>query len=136
MASLDRFKLSSVSWDSDQDPCGFLSFMFVFSSMVHALDHRNDLEDYLDLKLGRAAHQTATTPGFLSEDPEFSRPVVQGRPSPAMSGRSTRASAASGGETDSEVLMQEVEETVHGTTYVPTPSSATGSSAATFALML
>ena len=131
MASLDRFKLSSVSWDSDQNPCGFLSFMFVFSSMVRALDHGNDLEDYLDLKLGRAAHQSVTTPGFLSEDPEFVRPVsvVQGRPSPAKSGRSTRDPAKSGksGDTDAEAFMQEGEEIVHGTTYVPTPSSSTGS---------
>ena len=109
MASLDRFKLSSVSWDSDQDPCGFLSFMFVFSSMVRALDHGNDLEDYLDLKLGRAAHQSVTTPGFLSEDPEFVRPasVVQGRPSPAKSGRSTRVPDLSGDtDAEAEAFMQ------------------------------
>jgi hypothetical protein len=76
MASLDRFKLSSVQWDSDKEPGGFIDFMFVFASMVRALDYGNALEDWLDVKLDRSKHQHVTTPGFLSDDPEFVRPAV------------------------------------------------------------
>jgi hypothetical protein len=74
MASLDKYKLTSVTWDSDKSPTKFCDFMFEMSAMVRAIDHGNILEDFLDAKLGRAVHQHVTTPTFLSNDPEFVKP--------------------------------------------------------------
>eukprot|EP00657_Telonema_sp_P-1_P010845 TRINITY_DN5481_c0_g1_i2.p1 TRINITY_DN5481_c0_g1~~TRINITY_DN5481_c0_g1_i2.p1 ORF type:complete len:135 (+),score=11.48 TRINITY_DN5481_c0_g1_i2:438-842(+) len=77
MASLDKYKLTSVTWDSDKEPTRFTEFMVMMSAMVRAIDHGNHLrvEDFLDAKLGRSTHQHVTTPSFLSEDPEFARPT-------------------------------------------------------------
>ena len=74
MASLEKFRLSQVSWDSDKDPGKFMEFMYLMSSLVRATAHGHVLEDYLDAKLGRCKFHQVTTPGFLSEDPEFRRP--------------------------------------------------------------
>ena len=74
MATLDRYKLSSVTWDSDKEPTKFTDFMYLMSAMVRALAHGQILEAYLDRKLQRQKFNLITTPGFLSDDPEFQRP--------------------------------------------------------------
>ena len=76
MASLDRYKLSSTTWDSDKEPHKFTEFMFLMSSMVRAIQHGPVLEDFLDRKLNRRRHQAMSTPSYLTEDPDFTRPPV------------------------------------------------------------
>ena len=101
MASLDKYKLSSVTWDSDKEPGKFVHFMMLMSAMVRAISHGSAIEDFLDKKLGRKRHIAVSTPGFLTEDPEFRRPPevdsdddehetgsVQNQPSPGDSPRS------------------------------------------------
>ena len=74
MASLDKYKLSSVTWDSDKEPGRFVQFMMLMSAMVRAIAHGSEIEDFLDKKLGRQKHIAVSTPSFLSNDPEFRRP--------------------------------------------------------------
>ena len=74
MASLEKFKLQSATWDSDKEPNRFVQFMYLISAVVRSIAHGNHLEDWLDRKLGRSRHQGMTTPSFLSEDPEFQQP--------------------------------------------------------------
>ena len=74
MASLEKFKLQSATWDSDKEPNRFVQFMYLISAIVRSIAHGNHLEDWLDKKLGRSRHQGMTTPSFLSEDPEFQQP--------------------------------------------------------------
>ena len=70
MASLEKFKLQSATWDSDKEPNRFVQFMYLIS-VPHIGYH---LENWLVRKLGRARHQGTTTPSFLSDDPEFQQP--------------------------------------------------------------
>ena len=74
MASLEKFKLQSATWDSDKEPNRFVQFMYLISAIIRSIAHGNHLEDWLDRKLGRARHQGMTTPSFLSDDPEFQQP--------------------------------------------------------------
>lgn len=71
MASLDKYKLTSVTWDSDKEPQRFIDFMFLMSALVRAIDHGAVLEDLLDKKLQRSRYQSISTPTFLTDDPEF-----------------------------------------------------------------
>ena len=74
MASLDKYKLSSVTWDSDKEPGRFVQFMMLMSAMVRAIANGSAIEGFLDKKLGRQKHIAVSTPSFLSDDPEFRRP--------------------------------------------------------------
>ena len=56
MASIDKFKLSSVVWDSDENPNGFTQWMNDFGSLVASAEHGAILETFLDEKLGREEH--------------------------------------------------------------------------------
>ena len=73
MASLDKYKLSSVTWDSDKEPGKFVNFMMLMSSMVREIAYGSTIEDFLDRTLGRKKHIAVSTPSFLTEDPEFRR---------------------------------------------------------------
>ena len=73
MTSLDKYKLSSVTWDSDKEPGKFVNFMMLMSSMGRAIAYGSAIEDFLDRKLGRKKHIAVSTPSFLTEDPEFRR---------------------------------------------------------------
>jgi len=48
MASMEKFKLTTVSWDSDKDPGGFFVWLENFGSVVRATEHGERLEDMLD----------------------------------------------------------------------------------------
>ena len=74
MASLEKFKLQSATWDSNKEPNRFVQFMYLISAIIRSIAHGNHLEDWLDRKLGRARHQGMTTPSFLSDDPQFQQP--------------------------------------------------------------
>ena len=75
MASIDKFKLNAVTWDSDKDPNGFSKFMDTISSMVRATEHGPPLEDFLDRKLSRHKSRHVTVPSFISGDADFAAPV-------------------------------------------------------------
>ena len=79
MVSIDKFKLSSVVWDSDKNPTGFTKWMNDFGSLVASTEHGAILETFLDEKLGREKHLTAIVPSYISTDDDFaaSKPPVE-----------------------------------------------------------
>ena len=82
MVSIDKFKLSSVVWDSDKNPTGFTKWMNDFGSLVASTEHGASLEIFLDEKLGREKHLATTVPSYISTDDDFAAgppdpPVVQ-----------------------------------------------------------
>ena len=68
MVSIDKFKLSSVTWDSDKNPTGFTKWMNDFGSLVASTEHGAILETFLDQKLGREKHLATTVPSYISKD--------------------------------------------------------------------
>ena len=48
MTTLDKFKISAVSWDSDKDPFGFNKWMNGISAIVRSIEHGPPLEKFLD----------------------------------------------------------------------------------------
>ena len=71
MVSIDKFKLSSVTWDSDKNPTGFTKWMNDFGSLVASTEHGAILEAFLDQKLGREKHLATTVPSYNSKDDDF-----------------------------------------------------------------
>ena len=71
MVSIDKFKLSSVVWESDKNPNGFTKWMNDFGSLVASTEHGAVLESFLDQKLGREKHLAATVPSYISTDYGF-----------------------------------------------------------------
>ena len=71
MVSIDKFKLSSVTWDSDKNPTGFTKWMNDFGSLVASTEHGAILEAFLDQKLGREKHLATTVPSYISKDDDF-----------------------------------------------------------------
>ena len=71
MVSIDKFKLSSVVWESDKNPNGFTKWMNDFGSLVASTEHGAVLETFLDQKLGREKHLAATVPSYISTDDDF-----------------------------------------------------------------
>ena len=71
MVSIDKFKLSSVTWDSDKNPTGFTKWMNDFGSLVASTEHGAILETFLDQKLGREKHLATTVPSYISKDDDF-----------------------------------------------------------------
>jgi hypothetical protein len=71
LASLDKYKLTQDTWDSDANPGKLLHFVTNMGAMVRAINHGSTLEDYLNLKLGRNVLSHVTTPSFLADDPDF-----------------------------------------------------------------
>ena len=53
MTTLEKFRLSTVVWDSDKDPNGFLKWSGLMSSLVRSTQHGAVLEDFLDAKLSK-----------------------------------------------------------------------------------
>lgn len=54
MAELEKFKLSSLSWDGDKNESEFFIFLENFGSMVRSTKDGYKQEDMLDSKLLRA----------------------------------------------------------------------------------
>ena len=71
MVSIDKFKLSAVTWDSDKNPTGFTKWMSEFSSLVASTEHGATLEKFLDEKLDRRKHTRVTVPSFITTDDDF-----------------------------------------------------------------
>ena len=53
MVSLEKFKLSLVSWDSDKDPGGYPKWVKQWYSVVRSTKWGSQLESFLDRKLKR-----------------------------------------------------------------------------------
>ena len=64
MVSIDKFKLSSVVWDSDKHPTGFTKWMNDFGSLMASIEHGAALETFLDEKLGHEKHLTTIVPSY------------------------------------------------------------------------
>ena len=77
MVSIDKFKLSSVTWDSDKNPTGFTKWMNDFGSLVASTEHGAILEAFLDQKLGREKHLATTVPSYISKDDDFAAGKTQ-----------------------------------------------------------
>lgn len=71
MTTLEKFKLSTVCWDSDKDPGHFFIWLENFGCLVRATEHGYWLEDMLDSKLNRRKVTSQGVPSFLLEDPDF-----------------------------------------------------------------
>ena len=71
MASLDKYKLTQNTWDSDKDPNKFWEFMYLMAATVRAIAYGEWLENYLDVKLDRGTSHQVTTPSFITDDPDF-----------------------------------------------------------------
>ena len=73
-------KLSSYSWDSSKIGAGgqdWTEFMMEFSTMVRTIPGGNELETFLDEKLGRPRPQDTSTPGYLLNDPDLQLSELQ-----------------------------------------------------------
>ena len=71
MASLERLKVTGLPWDSEKDPNGGIRWMDTISSVVSSIKHGDELEEFLDEKLGRNVAKTTTVPSSISSDPDF-----------------------------------------------------------------
>ena len=68
MVSLEKFKLSLVSWDSDKDPGGYPKWVKQWSLVVRSTKWGSQLESFLDRKLKRKFSTKSIIPSFLTED--------------------------------------------------------------------
>ena len=64
MASLDKFKITAVVWDSDKNPDLFTKWQTQFSNLVKTMHWGNALEMFLDAKLDRIFSVYASTPSY------------------------------------------------------------------------
>ena len=101
MASLDKYKLTQNTWDSDTQPGKLIEFLTLLGSMVRSIVHGPLLEDYLDMKLGRFRHSHVTTPSYFMEDPDFSDPSTAKDPGAAAEASDT-ASVSTGPSSSGE----------------------------------
>ena len=73
MASLEKFRLTAITWDTDKDPNGYSKWIETIGSLVRSTAHGHELEDFLDHKLERKVYKASTVPSFLL-DPDFDPP--------------------------------------------------------------
>ena len=71
MSAADRIKLNATTWDSDKDPAGFAEWSRSISSIVKSTKHGQELEKFLDRKLGRDLTSTKIVPSFIANDNDF-----------------------------------------------------------------
>ena len=71
MATLDKFKVSLLSWDSTKNKDSFYGWVDEMISTVRTLEHGESLMDWLDIKLRRNLAPKASIPAFLLDDPDF-----------------------------------------------------------------
>ena len=70
MATLEKFKLSALSYDYDKEPKGFFIWLESMGGFVRSTERGAELEDMLDSKLHRKPNLGAMIPSFL-QDPDF-----------------------------------------------------------------
>ena len=76
MASLEKLKISVVSWNGDTDPRNFYMWCEHMDSMVRSTRGGLPLIELLDSKLKRDRSSVVATPSYLLEDPDFAPPRV------------------------------------------------------------
>jgi len=72
MTSLEKLKLSTITWDSDLKRSDFFKFIKLTSNTVRALEHGALIEAFLDEVLNRVSlHSSAVIPSFLTDHPDL-----------------------------------------------------------------
>ena len=74
MASLDKFRFNTITWDGDQSPELFSSWVEQTDNVVRALKNGPKVVEFLDYKLDRKVEVEATLPSYLAHDEDFSVP--------------------------------------------------------------
>ena len=123
MVSLDKFKLSLVSWDSDKDPGGYPKWVKQWSSVVRSTKWGSQLESFLDRKLKRKFSTKSIMPSFLTEDEDLqdapeAQPPQEGQGEgfdDALSHASIHSSAVSSKCADLNACARELDATLYNT---------------------
>ena len=123
MVSLEKFKLSLVSWDSDKDPCGYPKWVKQWSSVVRSTKWGSQLEYFLDRKLKRKFSTKSIIPSFLTEDEDLqdapeAQPPQEGQGEgfdDALSHASIHSSAVSSKYADLDIRARELDATLYNT---------------------
>ena len=72
MTTLDKFKISVLSWNGDEAPEKYVSLLDEqTSSLVRATADGTPLEDFYCTKVGKLLMQQVTVPSYLVNDPDF-----------------------------------------------------------------
>ena len=109
MANMDRLKLKFTTWYCDKEPYGFVEFMQSTTAVMRSIDHGNEIEDYLDVKLDRARHVDMMVSSIIDDDPDFFDPTDGGDTGANPSGASGETEASSNNTTSSTSTVLTVE---------------------------
>ena len=72
MVSLDKLKVTLLSWDGDKDQPPYADWLDGYSDLIRSLaDGGDELELWLDAKLGRRINVRSGQPSFLLQDGDF-----------------------------------------------------------------
>ena len=72
MTSLDKLKVALMSWDGDKDQPPYADWLNGYSDLIRSLaDGGDELELWLDPKLGRRINVRSGQPSFLLQDVDF-----------------------------------------------------------------
>ena len=78
MTSLDKLKVTLLSWDGDKDQPTFADWLDGYSDLIRSLqDGGDELELWLDAKLGRRINVRSGQPSFLLQDDDFKEAFAQ-----------------------------------------------------------
>ena len=83
MATLDKFKLTTLVWESDEKREEYFLWLESFGGCVRATAGGDHLEAILDAKLGRRTVNMSAVPSYILDDPDFG----VGAPARSMAGR-------------------------------------------------
>lgn len=106
MANTDRLKLKFTTWYCDKEPYGFVEFMQATTAVMRSIDHGNEVEDYLDIKLDRVRHVDMMVSSIIDDDPDFFDPTDGVNTDANLSSASSNV-ATSGASTRGSVLSVE-----------------------------
>ena len=76
MASLDKFKFNTITWDGDGHPELSSSWVEQTDNVVRALKNGPKVIEFLDYKLDRKVEVEATLPSYLAHDDDFAVPAA------------------------------------------------------------
>ena len=71
MTTLDKFKISALSWNGDEALEKYVSWDEQMSSLVRATADGIPLEDFYCTKVGKPLMQQVAVPSYLMNDPDF-----------------------------------------------------------------
>lgn len=75
MAELEKFKLSTLTWDGGKDEDSFFIFLENFGNIARSTASGPLLEDMLDSKLRRTKVARGSIPSYILNDPDFAVPM-------------------------------------------------------------